>query len=244
MAKGSPPPSTTVDSHNLYLVSAEKRGIKYWKVGITHHQDPLKRDSKHYREVFKSEITTDSSLIELAVARTFKWLMEMSMRDGYQIQSPPAREGLSYDFPLEVPNEIYEWWLDLSKTSDRAPNPWWEPDCPELFGDEFIDKPNFLLDDNHPDGIPTQFQFCRQLIKTSPALFDFSGLAQTYQSADLATLTDAFGYYGVWDKTLEEGREHAHRWFSLAKEHVPKVQRLLRFRPVIPELPEQLEPMW
>ena len=175
MAKGSTPASKIVDSHNLYLVSAEKRGIKYWKVGITHHQDPLKRDTKHYREVFRSEITPDSHLIELSVARTFKWLMEKSMQDGYQIQSPPAREGLSYDFPLEVPNEIYEWWLDLSKTSDRAPFSGWEPDCPELFGNDFIDKPILLLDENQPNGMPTKFYFCWQLIKNSPALFDFTG---------------------------------------------------------------------
>lgn len=38
----------------LYLVSAEKNGIGYWKVGITHHADPLKRDRKHYREVFRA----------------------------------------------------------------------------------------------------------------------------------------------------------------------------------------------
>ena len=39
----------------LYLVSAMKKGINYWKVGITEKDDPLKRDSKHYQEVFRAE---------------------------------------------------------------------------------------------------------------------------------------------------------------------------------------------
>lgn len=225
--------SEIVDSHNLYLVSAEKGGAKYWKVGITHHEDPLKRDSKHYREVFKSEITRDSHLIEICIARSFKWLMEMSMRDGYKIKEPPAREGLSYDFPLEVPIQIYDWWFDLSKSSDRAPfDPYDEG--------EYI----FLLDEYYPYLMPTEFHFCSNLIKHGPALFDFTGLAKTYQDADLETLTNAFAPYGDWDKNLDQAREHAHKWFSLAHEFVPQLQRLMSFRPDVPELPEQLSPMW
>ena len=32
----------------MYLVSAMKKGINYWKVGINQRDDPLKRDSKRY----------------------------------------------------------------------------------------------------------------------------------------------------------------------------------------------------
>ena len=32
----------------LHLVSAIKKGINYWKVGINQKDDPLRRDSKHY----------------------------------------------------------------------------------------------------------------------------------------------------------------------------------------------------
>ena len=51
----------------MYLVSAMKKGINYWKVGINQKDDPLKRDSKHYQEVFreeKIEWAADAELIE------------------------------------------------------------------------------------------------------------------------------------------------------------------------------------
>ena len=39
----------------LYLVSAEKKGIQYWKVGITEKKKPIDRAPKFYREVFRQE---------------------------------------------------------------------------------------------------------------------------------------------------------------------------------------------
>ena len=66
----------------LYLVSAMKKGINYWKVGINQKDDPLKRDSKHYQEVFRAEKiewAADAELIEINIARTFKKLMFKSM---------------------------------------------------------------------------------------------------------------------------------------------------------------------
>ncbi|GIS14550.1 MAG: hypothetical protein CM15mP116_11330 [Synechococcus sp.] len=51
----------------MYLVSAMKKGINYWKVGINQRDDPLKRDSKHYQEVFRAEKiewAADAELIE------------------------------------------------------------------------------------------------------------------------------------------------------------------------------------
>ncbi len=38
----------------VYLVSAVKDGEWHWKIGITHHEDPLKRDRKRYREVHRA----------------------------------------------------------------------------------------------------------------------------------------------------------------------------------------------
>ena len=66
----------------MYLVSAMKKGINYWKVGINQRDDPLKRDSKHYQEVFRAEKTewaADAELIEINIARALKKLMFKSM---------------------------------------------------------------------------------------------------------------------------------------------------------------------
>ena len=38
----------------VYLVSAVRGGEWHWKIGITHHEDPLKRDRKRYREVHRA----------------------------------------------------------------------------------------------------------------------------------------------------------------------------------------------
>ena len=51
----------------LYLVSAMKKGINYWKVSINQKDDPLKRDSKHHQEDFRAEKiewAADAKLIE------------------------------------------------------------------------------------------------------------------------------------------------------------------------------------
>ena len=93
------PPTT------LYLASAEKRGIKYWKAGITSKDDPIRRDSRHYKEVFRNEKVQwrgDAEGIEINVSRTFYWIMFKSRMEGYIINDPQTREGLSCDFPLEV----------------------------------------------------------------------------------------------------------------------------------------------
>jgi hypothetical protein len=93
--------------NTLYLVSATKKGINYWNVGITQHSNPLDRDKKHYLEVFRAERTHDAHLVELAIARTFEWIMNGARQESFHILEPPAREGLSYDFPIEVPLNKY-----------------------------------------------------------------------------------------------------------------------------------------
>ena len=65
-------------THTLYLVSAEDNGVQYWKVGVTKHKDPLRRDPKRYKEVFRSvqfedELWTAES-IAYAAKNQFGWL--------------------------------------------------------------------------------------------------------------------------------------------------------------------------
>jgi len=213
-------------SNTLYLVSASKAGRSYWKVGITHHENPICRDSKHYLEVFRAEQSQDSHLIELAIARTFNWVMQGSLSDGFAINQPPAREGLSYDFPVDVPVRIYDWWLDLARNSDRVPNPHYQPELGNL---------QSLLDERHDNGNYTEFDFCWRIIKKGPGLFDFNVPAADFRNATTETLREAFsmwkGPLGGFiddDAVLRNAAEH---WFGLAHKLIPQLQYLCSFRP-------------
>ena len=226
--------------NTLYLVSAMKKGINYWKVGITHHSNPLDRDKKHYLEVFRAEQTHDAHLVELAVARTFGWIMNGARQEGFRILEPPAREGLSYDFPVEVPLEIYDWWLHLAATSDRAPNPDFDPEWGGL---------PTLLDQRYPDGSYTQFDFCSKIIRTSPGLFDFSVPSASYEKADLETLKASFsdwhGLPGPYVDDIEALREAARHWFERARVYIPQLALLCSFRPDRTERKRsEMPPMW
>lgn len=70
-------------AHTLYLVSAEVDGVAYWKFGITRHADPLKRDRKRYKEVFRAvqfeDLLWDKSAIEESL-RSFSYLYEYGGR--------------------------------------------------------------------------------------------------------------------------------------------------------------------
>jgi hypothetical protein len=224
----------------LYLVSAMKKGISYCKVDITKHVNPLDRDRKHYLEVFRAEQTQDAHLVELAVARTFGWVMTGARQEGFAIVEPPAREGLSYDFPIEVPLEIYDWWLGLANASDSSPNPDYDPEWESLPA---------LLDQRYPDSSYTRFDFCYKIIKNSPGLFDFSVPSSAYEQADLETLkvgfADWFGLGGAYLEDIEGFRTAARHWFGMARTLVPDLAHLCSFRPDRPSLKRsETPPMW
>ncbi|MAX22833.1 MAG: hypothetical protein CMJ60_11805 [Planctomycetaceae bacterium] len=231
-------------STTLYLVSAMKKGINYWKVGITKKDDPLKRDPKHYLEVFRDEKIewgADAENIEINIARTFHWLMLNTRSDGYSVSEPPAREGLSYDFPVEVPMKIYDWWLNLAQTSDRAPNPDFEPDCGNA---------KYLLSDcRYPNGFETAFNYCWLAMKGG-AGFDFNNrIYKTHTNASTDELGQAFGWMfehipSEFEK-LQRYRDLAEQYYKLTDEYIPQLQQLLSFRPDRPILKTSDNvPMW
>lgn len=215
-----------IKMETLYLVSAMKKGISYWKVGITKHVNPLDRDRKHYLEAFRAVASQDADLVELAIARTFGWLMYGARKDGLKVLEPPAREGLSYDFPVEVPLEIYDWWLRLSAESDRAPNPDFDPEWGGL--------PS-LLDQRYPDGSYTAFDFCYRSIKKSPGLFDFSVPAADYEHAPpemlRAGFSDWLGLHGPYIEDTEQLRKASKHWLEMAHTYIPQLAHLRSFRP-------------
>ena len=236
------PPTT------LYLVSAEKGGGRYWKVGITSKNDPLERDPKHYKEVFRNEKIqwcADAENIEINVARTFFWVMFKSELEGHALTKPPAREGLSYDFPVEVPMEIFDWWLGLATESGQVPNPDY---------DLALNNAKYILTDcRYPNGFMTAFHFCWLQMKNG-AGFDFESFVyKNHPSLDRETLGNAFNWMyesnspaGARIGTLSDYREYAAHYYGLVDFYIPQLQNLLRFRPEErPVLPRRLPAaMW
>ena len=76
----------------------------YWKVGITHRQDrdPLKRDRKRYREVFRAIETPMARGVELLVARTFNQLGKQYE----ELRGDLDCEALPYPAPLSRARDL------------------------------------------------------------------------------------------------------------------------------------------
>ncbi len=99
----------------LYLVSAlqtdadiAKRGVegrdgRYWKVGVTTHSDPLKRDPGRYQEAFRALRFNDATakVLETAIARVFRAIGAVH----------GVREGLQYAYGLECAERIYDFFV-------------------------------------------------------------------------------------------------------------------------------------
>ena len=106
------------DVRTLYLISAEKSGEGFWKIGSSKHEDPLKEDKKHFIECFRKELVGISAAKELekAIALNIDNLIADCLRDGFDFQQPT--EGISYDLPLNLLENIYDFWFDLYKKPD------------------------------------------------------------------------------------------------------------------------------
>ena len=84
--------------------------------------------------------------------------------EGYIINDPPTRESLSCDFPLEVSLEVFDWWHDLAESTDRVPNPDYDP--------ERGNAKYLLTSCRYSNGFQTAFDFCWSQMKNG-AGFDF-----------------------------------------------------------------------
>ena len=115
----------------LYLVSAERKGIQYWKVGITEKRTYLKEILniiERFSEKTSYEWKKHAQDVETAIARNFRGLNEVAEEEGYEIVKPPSKEALAYSFSLESALEIYDWWVNLSRTSDQVSSPFPDDD--------------------------------------------------------------------------------------------------------------------
>ncbi len=98
----------------LFLVSAAKQEEGFWKIGLTKHLDPLKTNPS-FIECYRKELigAVAGQEIKHAIEQNIGNLLEELTHDGYEISKP--KQGISYDLPLTVLEEIYDFWLNLYK---------------------------------------------------------------------------------------------------------------------------------
>ncbi len=101
----------------LYLVNCEKEGEGYWMLGITDNINPL-QENKNFIECYRKELIGITAAKEIlnAIETNIENLLNDCIQDGYKIE--PPSEGISYDLPLHVIEEIYEFWFNLYQDKD------------------------------------------------------------------------------------------------------------------------------
>ena len=104
---------------HLYLVNGEKSGIGFWKLGITIFDDPLKLDNKHFLECYRKnslEVSTAKKVSD-AIFLNIKNLLRDCKKDGFSLEIPTV--GFSYDLPLNIVEDIYDFWLAMSSSNQK-----------------------------------------------------------------------------------------------------------------------------
>ncbi len=101
----------------LYLVNCLKVGEAYWKIGITNHTNPL-NESKYFLECYRKELIGSVAANQIldAISINIKGLLDDCLNEGFSIKEPS--DGISYDIPLVVVEEIFDFWFDLYKKGD------------------------------------------------------------------------------------------------------------------------------
>ncbi len=101
----------------LYLVNCEKDGEGYWEIGLTDNANPL-QDNKNFIECYRKELIGEIAAQKIikAIEINLENLLSDCIQDGYSIENPS--KGFSYDLPLNVIEEIYDFWFNLYQEND------------------------------------------------------------------------------------------------------------------------------
>ena len=101
---------------NLFLIlaSGEINGIGYWFIDKTFSDMPT-NDDKNLIECHRKELIGEESaeMILFAIFLNLKNIDEDLKREGFLIDKPP--KGISFSFPLNVLENIFDFWLELYK---------------------------------------------------------------------------------------------------------------------------------
>ncbi len=101
----------------LYLVNCENKGEAYWEIGLTENANPLE-DNKNFIECYRNELIGVEAAKQVvnAIDINLANLIQNCIEDGYTIDT--TNKGISYDIPLNIIEDIYDFWLNLYKDNE------------------------------------------------------------------------------------------------------------------------------
>ena len=101
---------------NLFLIlaSGEINGIGYWFIDKTFSDSPT-NDDKNLIECHRKELIGEESaeMILFAIFLNLNNIDQDLKREGFVIDKPA--KGISFSFPLNILENIFDFWLDLYK---------------------------------------------------------------------------------------------------------------------------------
>ncbi len=100
----------------LFLVSVEKADQCYWKVGSV-TTDCLDLNRKiNYVECYRKDLVGITAALEIIEAINYHLynIIEECNNEGFEIDIPKV--GISYQLPLYLVEEVYDFWLEAYKT--------------------------------------------------------------------------------------------------------------------------------
>ena len=101
----------------LFLASGLKNGEGFWIVGVKNSDENILSDHNlldcHRKELIGYESAKD---ILFAINLNIKNLFNELRNKNYLIEKPSM--GISFDLPLDILENIFDFWLDIYKTQD------------------------------------------------------------------------------------------------------------------------------
>ena len=101
----------------LFLASGSNKGEGFWVVGIKNCDENILEDKNlldcHRKELIGSESAKD---ILLAINLNINNLLNELRKKNYLIERPSI--GISFDLPLEIMENIFDFWLDIYKNQE------------------------------------------------------------------------------------------------------------------------------
>ena len=101
----------------LFLASGVNNGEGFWIVGIKNCDENILEDKNlldcHRKELIGKESAKD---ILLAINFNINNLLNELRKKNYLIESPSI--GISFDIPLEILENIFDFWLDIYKNKE------------------------------------------------------------------------------------------------------------------------------
>ena len=103
-------------SKNLYLIlaSGEIKGTGFWYIDKIHNESPT-IENKYLLECHRKELIAEESAQDIIYAINFNLnnIFNDLKKEGIIIIKPP--KGISFDIPLNVMEDIFDFWLETYK---------------------------------------------------------------------------------------------------------------------------------